>query len=169
MKHEDYSKQLDYGIMGFGRRQIVGVTGIGDNTGVTTVCNVLNYELARIGKDKKVFVMDEPENIEDMDHIICVIDPSPSKIKANIEKYREMRSMYENDDSRVTFLLNKMNEGVDLDILQKFLQFSFVYIQEAVDQSELYRAEYLNRNIMRSIDFAGIKKLAHDAITKTDM
>ena len=160
MKYEDYSKKLDYGIMGFGRRRIVGVTGIGDNTGVTTVCDVLNYELSRIGKDKKTVVMDDPKNSEDMDHIICVVDPSPEKIKANIEKYRNMREKYDNDNSKVTFVLNRMNDGVDRDALEKFLDFSFVHVQEMVDQSEIYRAEYMNKSIYKYVEYEGIKKLA---------
>ncbi len=77
---------------------------------------------------------------EDMDFILCIIDPLPSKMIASYKRFQKILQLQENIP--VIFIINKMNNGVNLKELRDFLKIKNYFTIPMVSTDALYSAEY---------------------------
>lgn len=78
--------------------------------------------------------------MEDMDYIIFVIDPMPSKILGNFERLKLIKSI--EPTKPVIFVVNKYNDGVNLKEMNDFLKIKKPIFFPIVSSEVLYKAEY---------------------------
>jgi hypothetical protein len=77
----------------------------------------------------------------DADHVVCVIDPLPSSMMALPERYEIFRRV-EAEGVHFTWLINKVNTGIDMNEVKSYLS---IHSHESVtyfDPSDIYAAEY---------------------------
>jgi hypothetical protein len=84
--------------------------------------------------------------LADMHHLICVVDPLPSKLLAGGRIMEQVRSA-EHAGIPVTYVLNKMNSGVNLREVKRFVSLSEPVEIQAVKPQTLYAAEYACRSL----------------------
>ncbi len=78
------------------------------------------------------------EALPEMDHIILVIDPLPTKLLSGVEKLERLRMQY--PDAQL--VVNKLNRGVNRPELQRFLGTdSYIAVQHLAPEL-VYKAEY---------------------------
>lgn len=82
-----------------------------------------------------------------MHKIICVIDPLPSKLLAGIPVF-EMIRMAEANGIPVTYVINKMNKGVNMREIRKFLNINEFCFMQTIDNELIYSAEFECRSIL---------------------
>ncbi len=98
----------------------------------------LNYEEI----NGKYLIIDEPKNPEDMDILIGVIDPLPSKIGAGIDKFKQIKKIMGEKRERGIWLLNKNNLFVNRKWLENFLDIKIDKVQNLIPQELFYEEEY---------------------------
>lgn len=81
------------------------------------------------------------ELMRNLDQIIAVIDPMPSRMLAG---YRTLCSlkMMESEQKEIIFVINKMNRGVNRRQLLEFLKIRKPLFMPLVDPESIYTAEY---------------------------
>ena len=147
----------------------VAVIGVGEGSGKTFVANGLWYFLRNknrfINKEEKYEIADNPEHPEDYDLIVGVIDPLPSRVKANIDIY----SKFNEPAWDTIWIINKLNEGVNLKELEWFLKRKFNFKQKLINPSYFYRSEYLKSDfyLTNEDDLDGIQNLASEIERKS--
>jgi len=155
------SEDLSYGVLNYNRRTMIGVIGMGNYTGCTFISDYLKYEIRKRGLEKRVAIIDSPSDPSSVDCVILVIDPLPKKILDNIPIYEEVRRLPE---EKVFYLVNKMNEGVNVRELSRFLKQSFLYFQEFISPEEIYSLEYSNKETFRYVDMSGARNLLDELL-----
>lgn len=78
--------------------------------------------------------------LEDMDHIIFVIDPMPSKMLRGYYLLNDIKSLWEKVP--VTYVLNKYNDGINVKDMVDFLKVKKFVSFPAINCEALYKAEY---------------------------
>ena len=147
----------------------VAVIGVGEGSGKTFVANGLWHFLRNknrfINKEEKYEIADNPEHPEDYDLIVGVIDPLPTKLKDSIEIY----SKFNEPAWDTIWIVNKMNEGVNLRELEWFLKKKFNFKQGYLNPSLLYESEYQNNDYYSINEDAldGIQNLASEIERKS--
>ena len=146
----------------------VGVAGIGQGSAAHMVAQALDHFLNKRGrvrvfrKEKDRYVVtEEPQDPEDQDVMVGVIDPLPSSLEKSKDRILELKSL----NTQVVWLLNRKNAGVDLPGLYRFLGFHPDHIQEEVPYETICRAEYGMYELCEMTVLEGIKELA-DRIEK---
>lgn len=83
----------------------------------------------------------EPGFLSEMDHIIAVVDPLPSRILASAAYFRQVRSL-QTAGLPVTWIINRHNAGVDDRLLRKTLRLGEAVRIPMVDPAWFYMAQY---------------------------
>lgn len=122
--------------------------------------------LARIPYEKipgRYMIVDTPpmETLQEMDLVVCVTDPLPSKLIAGeniIRSIRENRirtgrgfAPAMNIPTPCLWVLNKDNSRVNHRQLEKFMKIKFDFAIPMLDPEEFYRAEYSGMPIFKAI------------------
>ena len=84
-------------------------------------------------------IIDNPSSYEDLDLIVCVADPLPSRIMAGLETFRRIR---EQAIVPVIWLLNKNCPPVSRRQVEIFLRTRFTHVMPLIPAEFFYRAEY---------------------------
>ena len=84
------------------------------------------------------------EYLMDMDVIFVVVDPLPSRLLRNRERYRTLKKM-ELAGCKVIWIVNKMNPGVDQKQVKFYLKAEHVFWMESIEDTYIYEDEYLCR------------------------
>ena len=78
----------------------IGVTSISKGAGATFVSGAVDHMLNRrdaprlfVSRPDKYIIVDDPKQPEDMDLLICVLDPLPSRLKEGAPKFTILRNM----------------------------------------------------------------------------
>lgn len=88
-------------------------------------------------------VVDTPNDISEMDKLVCVIDPLPSKIKSAIDIFTHLKEVEKTGTKgHILWVINKYNSYVNQKQLEKFLQIKADYILEMIEPEVFYQAEY---------------------------
>jgi hypothetical protein len=82
------------------------------------------------------------------DRIIAIVDPSPSAMMADTDKFMLLRGLAANAGKPVLYLINKMNAGVDRREMKKFLKLRDFEELKFFPPETLYAAEYDCRTLM---------------------
>ena len=77
----------------------------------------------------------------DMDVIFVVVDPLPSKLIRNRDRYRSLKKM-ELAGCRVIWIVNKMNPGVDKKQVKNYLKADHILWVDTFDAASIYEDEY---------------------------
>ena len=84
-------------------------------------------------------IIDNPADCEDVDLVICVVDPLPSRIMAGLETFRRLK---EQTIIPVIWLLNKNCPPVSRRQVETFLRTRFTHVMPMIPAEIFYRAEY---------------------------
>jgi hypothetical protein len=84
--------------------------------------------------------------LADMHRIVCVVDPLPSKLLAGGRVMEQVRSA-EHAGIPVVYVLNKMNPGVNLREVKRFVSLNEPVEIPAVKPQAVYAAEYACRSL----------------------
>jgi len=87
----------------------------------------------------KYIIVDSPQNTEDMDVIVCVVDPLPSRIMAGLETFRRIK---EQQLVPVIWVMNKANSAAGRREVETFLRLRFTHSIPLVEAEAFYRAEF---------------------------
>ena len=82
-----------------------------------------------------------------MNIIICIIDPLPSRLLAGIPVF-ELVKMLETNGATVIYVINKMNKGVNIREVKKFLGIKDFYFISHLSGEVVYSAEFECRSII---------------------
>ena len=141
----------------------VGVAGTGEGSRVDLVSHALDYYLnkryrVRVFRKEsdRYIVTEEPENMDEPDVMVGVIDPLPSSLKSGAARILAMRD----GAVPVIWLLDRMNPGVDMPRLHRFLGFHPDPVQEEVPYEVFCRAEYGMYELCEAADLKGIRETA---------
>lgn len=141
----------------------VGVTGTGSGSRTALVTHALDYYLNKRSRVRvfrresdRYMVTEEPEDREDQDVMVAVIDPLPSSLEKGADRILELRSCR----TPVIWLLDRINPGVDMAALHRFLGFHPDHVQEDVPYETICRAEYGMYEICDMADLGGIRETA---------
>lgn len=77
----------------------------------------------------------------DMDLIVAVVDPLPSKMIKSAERFRRLRKM-EIDGNDLKWLVNRTNAGISRKEVKRYLKSESVFWLDNFPAEEIYRAEY---------------------------
>ena len=150
-------------------RILIGVTGIGESPGASFVSRELDYCLNKkdkprvfVSRPDKYLVLDEPENLDDTDCVVAVIDPLPSSLVSGAQQIYDL----EESNLPVVWLLNRDNPGVNHRELVRFLGFRPDFSQDEVPRELIARAEYNGMELTELVKMEGIEKLS-EHIMKT--
>jgi len=91
------------------------------------------------GKEKRIPSLQKL--LRDCDRVFAVIDPLPSALMADPEKFEMFKTM-ESIGTEVRYIINKMNSGVDVRELRAFLKVRNIIEVPFLDPSGIYAAEY---------------------------
>ena len=87
----------------------------------------------------KYIIVDSPQNTKDMDIIVCVVDPLPSRIMAGLETFRRIR---EQQMVPVIWVMNKASSAAGRREVETFLRLRFTHSIPLVEAEAFYRAEF---------------------------
>ena len=87
----------------------------------------------------KYIIVDSPQHTEDMDVIVCVVDPLPSRIMAGLETFRRIR---EQQMVPVIWVMNKASSAAGRREVETFLRLRFTHSIPLVEAEAFYRAEF---------------------------
>jgi hypothetical protein len=90
--------------------------------------------------------------LADLHRIVCVVDPLPSKLLAGGRVMEQVRSA-EHAGIPVVYVLNKMNPGVNLREVKRFVSLNEPVEIPAVKPQTIYAAEYACRSLADEPDF----------------
>ena len=140
----------------------VGVIGISPGAGETFVARALDYYLnikdaprVLVSRPEKFEIVEGPGYLGDLDVIVGVIDPLPSRLKEGVPRFAVLKAT-----EGVLWLVNKDNTGVDHRELKKFLELDDYFSQEALNYETVCRAEYSCEKVERRYSLKGIEDLA---------
>jgi hypothetical protein len=77
----------------------------------------------------------------DADHVVCVVDPLPSAMMALPERYESFRRV-EAEGVYFTWLVNKVNIGIDMNEVKSYLGIRSPETVVFFDPADIYSAEY---------------------------
>ena len=141
----------------------IGVTSVSKGAGATFVSQAIDHLLNHIdtprlfvSRPDKYIVTDSPERPEDVDLLICVLDPLPSKLKEGAPRFAALKNM----NVPQLWLINRDNPGVNHRQLERFLEIRPDFSQEALPYESICRAEYNCEKSGEVLKLSGIEKLA---------
>jgi hypothetical protein len=105
-----------------------------------------------ICKISGIYGDDLQDILGDMDKILAIIDPLPSKMLSNYNLLCQLRTL----DNEVVYVINKMNEGVSKRELCRYLQVKNPVYFPMLDHTLIYSSEYscrflFNKNQAKSM------------------
>ena len=109
-------------------------------------------------------IIDEPKEYEGLDALVVVVDPLPGTLLKSLKKYKELLELERAGKVKVYWLINKMNNGVNLKELERFLKKQFNYVQLAISLDEIYRNQYRGHPVYKNEGFTAIRQLAQDVV-----
>ncbi len=109
-------------------------------------------------------VIDSPKELEGLDVIVCVVDPLPGQIVKNLGHYRELLELENMKKVKMFWVVNKLNQGVNLRELERFLKKHFDYTQSLIPADEIYRAQYRGILVYKNDKFKELHGLAQDIV-----
>ena len=118
----------------------------------------------------KFIIIDTPAELSEMDKILCIIDPLPSKVKEGIKIFDKLKKLQESgSDKKILWIINKNNEFVNQRQLEKFLGTKADYVLDMIPQEEFYRAEYncTMPALLRGINRGDLSKGKNNVFWKT--
>ncbi len=80
--------------------------------------------------------------LQDMDQIIAVIDPIPSKMLEGYQLLHRIKDMEQNNEADVIYVINKFNRGVNRRQMLNYLNIKNPVIIPLVKTEIIYTAEY---------------------------
>lgn len=91
----------------------------------------------------KCIIADNLSDYEDMDVLVVVVDPLPSRIEAGLETFKYIRQLQESGRLQipVLWLLNKNNRCADVRRTETYLKIKFDLYQELLPKEIFYKAE----------------------------
>lgn len=98
--------------------------------------------------------------LQDMDHILVVIDPLPSKMLGGYDFLQEIKSL-EAEERPVTYIINKFNNGVNKKEMLGFLKIKKPIFIPFISAEEIYKAEY---NCKNPYSIMEVKKQLQDSL-----
>jgi len=87
----------------------------------------------------KHIIIDSPQNIDDMDLIVCVVDPLPSRIMAGLETFRRIK---EQTLVPVIWVMNRSSSAVSRREVETFLRTKFTHAIPLIPAEIFYKAEF---------------------------
>ena len=110
--------------------------------GDIVICDVPGYSFfdCILGRDALTALL------ADMDRIICIFDPLPSRLLASVRTAEACRSISP-ANTKIHWVFNKLNSGVDLREAVRFTGAKDYIPFPAIPASVLYKAEYACRSI----------------------
>ena len=90
------------------------------------------------GAAGRYIIVDNPENYDELDLVVAVADPLPSRIEAGIETYRKLRQL----QIPVIWIVNKANPQAGIREVESFLKQKFDYRLELLPAEVFYKAEF---------------------------
>ena len=146
----------------------IGVLGITRGAGASFVAEGLDYYLnvkyaprTFVSRPDKYVVEDSPSRPEDMDLLVCVLDPLPSRLEEGAARFAAVRALKVPE----IWMINRDNKGVNHKALEAYLDMVPEYSQEAFPYETVCRAAYNCEKLSEVRGLEGIKKLS-DAIKK---
>ena len=146
----------------------VGVIGISPGAGESFVAKALDYYLnikdaprVLVARPEKFEIIEGPSYLGDLDVIVGVIDPLPSRLKEGVPRFAVLKAT-----EGVLWLVNKDNPGVDHRELRRFLELEDYFSQDALNYESICKAEYCCEKVERRYSLKGIEDLARE-IKKT--
>ncbi|MBR6473216.1 MAG: hypothetical protein IKS99_05795 [Firmicutes bacterium] len=140
----------------------IGVIGISSGAGESFVAGGLNYYLNEkdapkvfVSKPEKYEIIDGPSDLTDLDVIVGVIDPLPSRMEEGAPRFAVLSQR-----DNVIWLVNKDNPGVNHRELRGFLELEPSFSQEALPYEKICRAGYNCEKVPEMYELTGIEKLA---------
>jgi len=100
----------------------------------------------------KYIIVDSPQNTEDMDVVVCVVDPLPSRIMAGLETFRRVK---EQQLVPVIWVMNKASSAAGRREVETFLKIRFTHSIPLVEAETFYRAEFRCTQPVFEHDMAG--------------
>lgn len=141
---------------------IIGVVGISHGAGESFVSRGLNYYLnikdapkVFLSRPEKYEIIDGPNQVNDLDLVIGVIDPLPSRMIEGAPKFACL-----NNCDNIIWLINKDNPGVNHRELRKFFELDKEFTQEVLPYEKICRAEYNCEKVEEIYPLKGIEELA---------
>lgn len=141
----------------------IGVAGIGHSAGAGFIAHQLDHMLN--GRERKKYfvssperfrIVTEPEDPEDEDLMIGVIDPLPSALMEGAVRVDELMGLRVS----VIWIVNRDNPGVNRRSMERYLGFRPEFSQEEVSREMICRAEYNCMELSDIIRLEGLEKLA---------
>ena len=77
----------------------------------------------------------------DMDLILVIVDPMPSKLIGSVDRFRRLRKM-EFDGTEIRWIVNRVNNGVNKREVKKYLKSENVFWLENIPADKIYASEY---------------------------
>lgn len=90
------------------------------------------------GAAGRYIIVDDPEIFDELDLVVAVADPLPSRIEAGIETYRKLRQL----QIPVIWIVNKANPQAGIREVESFLKQKFDYRMELLPAEVFYKAEF---------------------------
>lgn len=155
--------RLQEGILLERNHVTIGVFAVSKGAGATFI----SYHLDRIlnERDRKRFfvsrpdrfrVLDEPDDPDEEDVIVGVIDPLPSRLMDGADRIR----MLADSGREVLWIINRDNPGVNRRAMEKYLTFRPSLSQEEISREIICRAEYNCVELSELVRIEGVEKLA---------
>ncbi|WP_027398785.1 ATP-binding protein [Anaerovorax odorimutans] len=111
---------------------------INNTAGNIILCN---FSVASNYKDKEDII----RLLRDMDHILVVIDPLPSKMLVSYDFFKKIKAL-KSEERFVTYLINKNNNGVIKREMLGFLKIKKPIYIPYINSEYIYKAEYNCKN-----------------------
>jgi len=111
-------------------------------SGDIIVCDIPAYAFLKTGEDRELLL----SLLADMDDIICVFDPLPSRLFASVRAAEICRSLPCADTDTI-WLFNKYNPGADMREVVRFTGIKKYHLFPALPAEIVYRAEYACRSL----------------------
>lgn len=105
------------------------------------ICRIINNIVADIIICDVTYTSDVEEVIREMDIILFIIDPLPSKLISGYSLLCEMKNR-ELKGQKVLWIINKYNEGVNKRELSSFIKIKNYFTIPMIQQEFFYLAEY---------------------------
>lgn len=120
--------------------------------------------------------------LEELDTLIVVIDPNPTEVILNISTLNKIRELEKENITNIKYVLNKVNKGVDLKELKRYIEVEpatrIPYIDISLVYQSLYKGKILYdyeeaREVLNEAFIPLFKELLpieliKDSITKRD-
>ena len=81
--------------------------------------------------------------LPDMDYVFIVVEPMPSRMSANLDRYGRFRALEESGETEFQWVVNRMNGGVPKRQIKSFLKSNNIIWFEQQNPEDSYGNEFL--------------------------